>query len=354
MRQPGRTPRGAARQIPSSPIAAGRLDGHRMPERRLAGRRLAGTLVVAVLAGCGARGTTTAPVVLTVEPCASASRAPAVVCSARPIATSTSDETGNLAAVPRSVAGAPTIVATTTSSVVAIPATNAPTPSLTTPGATSDSTAAAATTPAPAPTAGASAAAAAASPAAQTPEPVPAANEPGPAADPAPAPQAEDDPSDDSEPAPPPVKRQPRTTPPPPAPPPPVAKVGGGVSAQVVQLANAERAKAGLGALTVDNRLAAAAAGHSTDQATMNRMDHTGSDGSSMADRINASGFRWRALGENVAVGYQDAASVMTGWMNSAGHRKNILTAGFTVIGVAAAASADGTYYWTMDLGTPG
>ena len=126
------------------------------------------------------------------------------------------------------------------------------------------------------------------------------------------------------------------------------------MSAQVVQLANAERAKAGLGALTVDNRLAAAAAGHSTDQATMNRMDHTGSDGSSMADRINASGFRWRALGENVAVGYQDAASVMTGWMNSAGHRKNILTPGFTVIGVAAAASADGTYYWTMDLGTPG
>ena len=324
---------------------------------RQPGRRLAGTLIVAVLAGCGARGTTTAPVVLTVEPCASASRAPAVVCSARPIAASTSDETGNLAAVPRRVAGAPTIGATTTSTVVAIPATNAPTPSLTTPGATSgatsESTAAAATTPAPAPTAGASAAAAAASPA-QAPEPGPAANEPEPAADPAPTPQAEDDPSDDSEPAPPPVKRQPRTTPPPPAPTPPVAKVGGGVSAQVVQLANAERAKAGLGALTVDNRLAAAAAGHSTDQATMNRMDHTGSDGSSMTDRINASGFRWRALGENVAVGYQDAASVMTGWMNSAGHRKNILTAGFTVIGVAAAASADGTYYWTMDLGTPG
>ena len=350
MRHSGRTP---------SPDAASRLAGRWLPASRLAGRRLLGTVVtstlVMVLAGCGARGTTTAPVVLTVEPCASASQAPAVVCSARPIATSTSDEPRKLAAVPRTAGGALTSAPTTTSSVVVIPATNAPTPSLTTPGpasgATSGSTAAApAPASAPSPTAGAPAAAAAA----QAPDPGPAANDPEPAADPAPAPESDVDPSsNDSEPAPPPVKRQPRTTPPP-APPPPVARVGGGVSAQVVQLANAERAKAGLGALTVDSRFASAAAGHSTDQATMNRMDHTGSDGSSMADRINASGFRWRALGENVAVGYQDAASVMSGWMNSAGHRKNILTAGFTVIGVAAAASADGTYYWTMDLGTPG
>ena len=353
MRHSGRTPRGASPQITPSPIAASRL-----ARRRLLGTVVTGTMVVAVLAGCGARGTTTAPVVLTVEPCASASQAPAVVCSARPITTPTSDGPRNLAAVPRTTGDARARTPTTTLIVADIQAATAPTPLVTAgaasspaDGATSGSTAAApATTAVTSPASGATTGAAAAP--ALAPEPGPTANEPEPAADP--APEADIDPaSDESEPAPPPVKRQPRPTPPP-TQAAPGAKVGGGLSAQVVQLANAERAKAGLGALTVDSRLATAAAGHSTDQATMNRMDHTGSDGSSMADRINASGFRWRALGENVAVGYQDAASVISGWMNSAGHRKNILTPGFTVIGVAAAASADGTYYWTMDLGTPG
>jgi len=105
--------------------------------------------------------------------------------------------------------------------------------------------------------------------------------------------------------------------------------------------------------LTVSGKLTSAAAAHSADQASHNTMSHTGSNGSSMSQRISATGFAWRALGENVAMGYANANSVMTGWMNSPGHRKNILTPGFTMIGVALAAAADGSLYWTMDLGTP-
>ena len=249
---------------------------------------------------------------------------PAVLCSAHPIATTAPVEPVRLA--PRSA-----------------PATTAP-PTVATAAPTS------ATAPEPAP-------ATPAAPLAPSPEPAPATA----TATPEPTevslaatdrPAAGANATVDTEPAP---EPEPVAPPPPPTTVPArTAKVGGSLAAAVVTLANAERAKAGLGALAVDARLTAAANAHSADQAATNRMDHTGSDGSTMADRVNASGYRWRALGENVAVGYQDAASVMTGWMKSAGHRKNILTPGFTAIGVAVAAAGDGTYYWTMDLGTGG
>ncbi len=79
-------------------------------------------------------------------------------------------------------------------------------------------------------------------------------------------------------------------------------------------------------------------------------MTHVGSNGSQIIDRIAATGYAARTWGENVAAGQPDAASVMQSWMNSAGHRRNILDPAFSDIGVGLAYSANGTPYWTQDF----
>ena len=133
----------------------------------------------------------------------------------------------------------------------------------------------------------------------------------------------------------------------------PAPPVAGAVQ-QVVDLTNAQRAAAGLPAVTVHGALNLAAQAHSDDQAARDRMSHTGSDGSNPGQRIAATGYVARAWGENVAAGYPDAASVMDGWMNSPGHRANILNGNVTEIGIGVATSARGTLYWTMELARPG
>jgi uncharacterized protein YkwD len=119
-----------------------------------------------------------------------------------------------------------------------------------------------------------------------------------------------------------------------------------------VSRTNTERAAAGLAPLTVDAQLSAAAQSHSQDQANRGVMTHTGSNGSSVADRVTAAGYVWSSVGENVAYGYRTSSSVMDGWMGSPGHRANILTPSFTQIGMGIARTASGTPYWTMVLAT--
>ncbi len=129
---------------------------------------------------------------------------------------------------------------------------------------------------------------------------------------------------------------------------------GGSVSAQareVVNLANAERAKAGCGALSIDDKLMTAAQRHSQDQADHQKMSHTGSDGSDPGDRIDRVGYQWRTYGENVAWNQKTPAAVMDAWMNSPGHRANILNCAFTEIGVGIA-SSNGPY-WTQVFAAP-
>ncbi|MGW5672522.1 CAP domain-containing protein [Micromonospora sp. NPDC003776] len=120
---------------------------------------------------------------------------------------------------------------------------------------------------------------------------------------------------------------------------------------QVVDLVNKERAKAGCKALTIDDKLMLAAQRHSQDQADHKTMSHDGSDGSDVGDRLDRVGYAWRAYGENVAWNQQTPAAVMDAWMNSPGHRANILNCSFTEIGVGVARS-NGPY-WTQDFGTP-
>ncbi|MFI5669463.1 CAP domain-containing protein [Streptomyces sp. NPDC051704] len=132
---------------------------------------------------------------------------------------------------------------------------------------------------------------------------------------------------------------------------PPAAPTGGasGPAAEVVALVNKERAKVGCSALTVNPKLTAAALNHSQDMASHSNMSHTGSDGSDPGERITRSGFAWTTYGENVAYGYSTPEQVMTGWMNSPGHRENILNCAFKEIGVGL---AQPNSYWTQDFGT--
>lgn len=122
---------------------------------------------------------------------------------------------------------------------------------------------------------------------------------------------------------------------------------------RVVQLVNERRGEAGLAPVSVSGQLTTAAQNHSADQARTGVMSHTGSDGSNTGTRISRTGYRYRTYGENVAAGYGSADAVMTAWMNSSGHRANILNGNFTQIGVGLAYKSDGTPFWTMVLAAP-
>ena len=84
-------------------------------------------------------------------------------------------------------------------------------------------------------------------------------------------------------------------------------------------------------------------------------MSHSGTDGSNPGDRIARAGYRVLGVGgERRPRATPTPPSVMNGWMNSPGHRANILSGNVTQIGVGLAYAANGTPYWTMDLGPPG
>jgi uncharacterized protein YkwD len=121
---------------------------------------------------------------------------------------------------------------------------------------------------------------------------------------------------------------------------------------RIIELHNKYRAEEKLASLTVSRKLQAAALAHARDMAGMNKMTHTGSDGSNCAERVTAQGYRFRRVGENVAVGRFTAERVMKGWMNSPPHRSNILGS-FSQIGVACAIAEDGKRYWCVNFGLP-
>jgi uncharacterized protein YkwD len=119
---------------------------------------------------------------------------------------------------------------------------------------------------------------------------------------------------------------------------------------EVAALTNAERAVAGCDTLRVDERLRTAARAHSQDMAQHDYLDHTGLDGSSPSDRAGRAGYPG-GVGENIAVGYRTPQDVMQGWMDSDGHRDNVLNCDYAAIGVGLAFDAGGRPYWTQDLG---
>ncbi len=127
---------------------------------------------------------------------------------------------------------------------------------------------------------------------------------------------------------------------------------GDPVLKELVDLHNRERAKADRPPLKVNKKLEAAAKVQADDMAQHQKMAHKGSDGSTPAERIERQNYKNLRSGENVAYGQKSPEEVIGTWMNSPGHKQNIL-GDFREIGVARTTSKDGTIYWCVDFGQP-
>ena len=106
------------------------------------------------------------------------------------------------------------------------------------------------------------------------------------------------------------------------------------IEAAVVELTNAERAKAGLQPLKTYAPLMNSARVKSQDMKDKNYFSHTSPTYGSPFDQMKSLGISYTAAGENIAKGQKTAEEVVTAWMNSEGHRANILNANYTHIGV--------------------
>jgi uncharacterized protein YkwD len=144
-----------------------------------------------------------------------------------------------------------------------------------------------------------------------------------------------------------PPSTRPPSPPPAPAPAPPAPPPANSEQQKVVNLVNAERGKVGCRPVNVDQRLVMAAQLHSDDMSANNYFSHTSLDGRTFDQRIKAAGYPNPAA-ENIAKGQRSAEQVMSAWMNSSGHRANILNCGLATIGVGL--DTDG-WYWTQDFG---
>lgn len=140
--------------------------------------------------------------------------------------------------------------------------------------------------------------------------------------------------------------------PPPPAPQPPPnpapTPAPTNTISQLLDAHNRYRAQHNVPALALNAKLTAAAQKHARWMANNRRMSHTGVGGSSFADRIRAEGYDFRMGGENIAAGYKSVDAAMTGWMNSPGHRANILNPNYKEVGLGVVNN-----YWCTVFATP-
>ncbi|MBC7273660.1 MAG: CAP domain-containing protein, partial [Streptomyces sp.] len=134
-----------------------------------------------------------------------------------------------------------------------------------------------------------------------------------------------------------------------PADPPVTVSKEAATEAEVLRLVNDERAKAGCSPVAANSALAGLAGAFSADMAARGFFDHTDPDGLTPWDRAEKAGIDDLG-GENIARGQADAAAVMDAWMNSPGHRANILNCDFTTLGVGVE-FGDGGPWWTQNFG---
>ena len=124
--------------------------------------------------------------------------------------------------------------------------------------------------------------------------------------------------------------------------------------ARVLELTNRARQQAGLGSLALSSELNNAAQSYSQVLATSGCFEHTCGPVPNFVDRAGQSGYTgWSSLGENIAVGYATPEAVIAGWMNSPGHRANLLSPKFTEMGIGLVSGIGqfGTY-WTQEFGS--
>lgn len=137
-----------------------------------------------------------------------------------------------------------------------------------------------------------------------------------------------------------------------------------GFQAALEQRLNAARAEArscgntvlpAAGPLDWNQRLFSAAARHARDMATRNYFSHTSLDGRSLAQRVEAEGYAWTSVGENLAGGQTTVEGVITGWLSSPGHCSNLMSRQFEAVGVSCVRQAGSRFghYWVMVLARP-
>ncbi|MFF0023068.1 CAP domain-containing protein [Streptomyces sp. NPDC005496] len=120
---------------------------------------------------------------------------------------------------------------------------------------------------------------------------------------------------------------------------------------QVLKLVNQERRAAGCRPLVPNRSLSRAAQAYTSVMARAGVLSHTGPDGSTISTRAKKVGYEFSSLGENIARGQRSPQQVMSAWMNSSGHRRNILNCTFRDIGIGFVADRNGPW-WTQDFGT--
>lgn len=154
-------------------------------------------------------------------------------------------------------------------------------------------------------------------------------------------------PTSSTAPSPPPAPPPPASSEPPSQPPPAAPAADTSQQEKVVSDVNAFRAERGCGPVQVDSRLTAAAQGHSSDMSNRGYFSHDTPEGVTFDQRIRNAGYP-RPGAENIARGAQSAEDVMRMWMQSDGHRANILNCDLTAIGVGLDRNG---WHWTQDFG---
>lgn len=142
------------------------------------------------------------------------------------------------------------------------------------------------------------------------------------------------------------------------------APVAAGPAESVLSAVNAARAKAGCAPLRANPKLMAAARSHARAMAEQNFFGHSGKDGSRFSSRIKRQGYKYRTAAENIAAGQKSATEVVRSWLNSAGHRRNMLNCAMRDTGIALVYQPDDRpirgyrsalrYYWVQVFAAPG
>ena len=132
----------------------------------------------------------------------------------------------------------------------------------------------------------------------------------------------------------------------------------------MIDLINVERTRAGCPHVARNEALTAAARGHSTLMAQRKELTHRFPDEADLGDRFSAAGYNWSAIGENAApgafstpeiamYGKHDETTDFTGFLESPGHRANILNCAYKEVGVGVARDSDGGPWWTQNFAVP-
>lgn len=122
------------------------------------------------------------------------------------------------------------------------------------------------------------------------------------------------------------------------------------VEQQVLNLVNEERSKSGLPSLEMDTAISKVANLKSEDMRDSNYFNHASPTYGSPFDMMKSFGISYRYAGENIAAGQPSADAVMKSWMNSPGHKANILNKNYTHIGIGHVTGGKYTHYWTQQF----